>query len=457
MDPVFKFSIDYQFDLLKFTVTDKQGYQALELYDDSNFSLVEHSVIVFALKKYYKTKRKIPKNKNLFKEFLISLMKLEKFHKEISKSQKSEILDIVDKIYTGYVKDAPEVLEQCREFVSYVKLRELVEGFDFNDFGRYGDFVKKAQRVIAIKEARKRDTGSFLVRDIKDRQFKRQDNPDIIPTPFRQVNKATNAGGYSKGSVIVILDKPKQFKTAALVNVARGYLRKKKKVFYVDLENGADELFTRIEQALANKDKSQILSGQYDKDVQKIIRKYKRLGTELYIKRFPTSITTADISQEMEWIYREYGIQFDVLIFDYMALMNSLSGATDDVKRISDVYLDVNNLAQEYGIEHVWTAHHVTREAYKNEPTKYVDRDIAKCIDIVRHAQAIWGLNRTDEEIEQGILRMELVVQRDGIQRARSLFEVVASTQRMNEFTIDQRKTYDEMVENESKERGSDI
>ena len=457
MDKVFRFSIDYQFDLLKFTVTDKYGYKALELYNDSNFSLVEHSLIAYCLKKYYKQKRKVPKNKNVFKEYVLSVIKAESFHKEISIDDRDHILSLIDDMYKGYVKDGQEILDQCMEFVSYVELRDLIEGFDLNKFSEYGNFVKKAQKIISIKDARKRDAGSFLVKDIKQRQFDRQDKPNIVPTPFRQINKATNAGGYTKGSIIVLLDKPKQFKTAGLVNVARGYLRKKKKIFYVDLENGAEELFTRIEQSLTNKDKKDILSGRYDKDVQKVLRKYKRLGTELYLKRFPTSITMAHVAQEMDTIYREYGIQFDVVIFDYMALMNSISGAVDDNKRISDVYLDAANLAQEYNIEHIWTAHHVTRDAFRNEASRYVDRDIAKCIDIVRHAQAIWGLNRTLDEKDKDIMRMELVVQRDGKQEAKALFEVNPDTQRMDEFTIEQRNLYDEMTRKALEERGSDL
>jgi len=445
MEKQFEFSTEYQFDLLKFTVTDKQGYKALELYDESNFTLVEHSLIAFALKKYYKSKKKVPHNLSIFKEYVKEVIKSEKFYQEIPKKDREDILGIINQMYKGYVKDGDEVLNKCREFVSYVKLRDLIEGFDLSNFQAYGEFSKKAQRIIAIKDAHKRDAGSFLVKDIKIRQFRRQDNPNIIPTPFKQINRSTNANGYSKGSVVVILDKPKQFKTAAMINIARGYLKKKKKIFYVDLENGADELFTRMEQALANKDKKQILSGEYDTDVQKIIRKYKRLGTELYIKRFPSSITMADVAREIDLVYREFGIRFDVVIFDYLALMNSLSGATEDTKRISDVYLDASNLAIEYDIEHIWSAHHVTREAFKHEATKYKDRDIAKCIDIIRHAQAVWGLNRTDEEKDEDVLRMELVAQRDGEQDARALFEIDAKTQRMIEFTLEQRSEYDRM------------
>lgn len=453
MNKEFKYSVDWQYDLLKFTVTDKHGHKALNLYDDSYFTLLEHSIIAFALKKYYKTKKKIPKNKNVFKEFIGTAIRSEGFSRDLSKEDVKNVNNLVDGLFTGYVKDGDEVLDACQDFVSYVQLRDLIENFNIGDFTQYPSFARKAQTIISAKEINRKDKGQFLVKDIKERQFQRQDNSSIVPTPFRQINKSTNAGGYSRGSIITILDRPKRSKTLALINIARGYLRLKKKVFIVDLENGMGELFTRVEQSISGKTKKEILSGRVDKDIQKIIRKYKRLNTELYIKRFPAYCDMNDVEAELEFIYREYGVKFDVLVFDYLGLMSSLTKAQDDVKRISDVYIDASNLANRWDIDHIWSAHHIKREAEKNRPTKYHENDIAKCIDIVRHAQAIWGLNRNAEEEQQGVIRFELVTQRDGVPEARALFQVDQESQRLKEFTAQQRDEYDLMVEESSGEQ----
>src|SRR5882757_4443140 len=56
----FEFGIDFQELILQYTVTDKRGYKALELYEDGYFATLEHQVIAFALKKYYKKKKRIP-------------------------------------------------------------------------------------------------------------------------------------------------------------------------------------------------------------------------------------------------------------------------------------------------------------------------------------------------------------------------------------------------------------
>ena len=98
MDNKFKFSTDYQFDILKYTVTDKNGFKALELYDDSNFSLVEHALIAYSLKLYYKAKRKIPKNKNIFKEYVVDTIKTEKFYQDLTKQDNDNIFKLVDEM-----------------------------------------------------------------------------------------------------------------------------------------------------------------------------------------------------------------------------------------------------------------------------------------------------------------------------------------------------------------------
>lgn len=457
MTDKFKFSIEWQLDLLKFTIIDKHGFKALQLYDDSYFTLIEHQVIAYTLKKYYKSKKKIPKNNNVFIEYIQDIIRSERFSEHLTKDDTTNIMEITKGLFQGYVKDGDEILESCQDFVSYIEMKDLVENLDINNFNEYKNFAKKALSIISKKELTRKDKGQFLVKDIKERQFNRQDRGSIIPTPFRQVNKSTNAGGYSKGSVIVLLDRPKRSKTASLINIARGYLRMKKNVFIVDLENGMEELFVRVEQSLTNKNKKDIISGKVDKDVQKVIRKYKRLNTELYIRRFPGYCDMNEIEAEMEYIYREFGIKFHVIIFDYMAMMSSLSKAADDNKRISDVYIDAANLASKHDIDHIWTAHHVKREAEHRMQTKYSENDIAKCIDIVRHSQAIWGLNRNGDEEEQDILRWELVTQRDGLPTAKSLFQISQETQRMVEFTIAQREEYDKMITEETEEYNGDL
>ena len=50
----FKFTIDWQLDLLKYTIQDPNGYRALKKYKDTYFTLIEHQAIAYAINIFYK-------------------------------------------------------------------------------------------------------------------------------------------------------------------------------------------------------------------------------------------------------------------------------------------------------------------------------------------------------------------------------------------------------------------
>lgn len=443
MEVKFEFTLDFQLDLIRFTLKDKRGAKVLRLYTDGNFIENYHAIIVKCLHQYYKRKKKIP-SETFMKEEVSEWFKTRE-SEDITEDDKKAIYGLLKEIYDKPVTDGDEIYERCARFASYLKVKEEIDNLDLFNFKDYEPFANKVLKAIRIGKELKEEKGTYLIQDISTRQLDRQDSNPIIPTPFRQINKITNAGGYDKGSIIVVLDKPKQLKTAMMINVARGYLRMKKKVAYFDMENGQDNISMRLEQSLTNISKHDLLSGEHDKKVQKVLRKYRRLGGEAFIKRIPSGSSTALIRNILSEEYRETGFMPDVLILDYLGLLGSISGKEDDHSRISDAYLDIANLGLDLGVEHIWTPHHVKNEAFKRENSRYEGNDFAKCIEIGRHVQAVFGLNRNETERESGVVRMELVMQRDGIQEGRALFWAEnLKSQRLIEFSKVERDGYDE-------------
>lgn len=47
---------------------------------------------------------------------------------------------------------------------------------------------------------------------------------------------------------------------------------------------------------------------------------------------------------------------------DYAGKLASIAGDREDFERISNVYIDLSNLAEEMKLDIIWTAHHITRE-----------------------------------------------------------------------------------------------
>lgn len=434
--PKFEFDLEFQFNILRFTLTDKHGYKALDLYDDTSFTLIEDAIIAKAIKVYYKRKKKLPQERAYLREELRKLFMSPDYGKDLNEEDRKAVLKKVNSLYTHPVKDGDELLENLLRFRCFNELNKVLDNFNAKDFSQYETFATKIQKAITYKNTRDRDVGTFLIADARDRQNQRNYEGSIFPTPWLQLNKLSNSHkGYDKGIVAVILAPQKKFKTGLLINLVKGFLRLKKRILYVDLENGQNSIATRLEQSMINKPKNEVTSGQHDDKILKLFRKYKRIGAEVDIRRFPAyTTTTLDIEAYARKQYREFGIIYDLCIIDYVGNMGSINGDKDDFARISNAYIDVKNLTERMDWESTWTAAHTTREAAKRFATKFEPTDTAKCIDINRHIDLMLGLQQNDQERDQGVIRLELIEQRDGIDHGRCFYWINKENQYMKEF-----------------------
>jgi hypothetical protein len=439
----FEFGTDFQELILQYTVTDPKGFKALELYDDTYFVLIPHSIIALALKRYYKKHKNIPEESYL-REFLRILYKTDKVIRDTLPADRDIISNILSKIYASKVKDPDVVLEKCVSFARYVQFKETMEEVDMENFDSWNHSIDKLKKASSIGNELVESYGTFVVSGMPDRAHKRDTLSQVTPTPFWQLNNLLNSGGTEKGNIMVLLGKEKDFKTGGLLNIARGYLKMRKKVFFADLENGEIAITVRAEQSISNKEQEFIRSGDHDDHLLKLFRKYKRIGSELLVKRFPAlKTTTDDLQHWLDMVKRDLGITFDVGIVDYGMLLGATSGKTDDYARISDAFLDLKNFADHNKFEAIWTGAHVTREGSKvRRKGVYQSTDIAKCIDIPRHVDALFGLQQNEEEEENKVLRMEVVEQRNGMKNGKMLFWIDIPKQRIKEFNKAEVKEY---------------
>jgi hypothetical protein len=439
----FKFTTDLQYDILKYTILDSNGYKALEMYDDTYFTLLEHSLIAFTLKRYYKRKKVIP-GKTIFIQELIKTFEHRDFINSITPLDRDNVLKLGNDLFIGSIQDGDEILSYVEKFAQYVDLKSVIENIDLLDYNQYEPFSRKVQKAISPRIQALTERGSFLSKDVLDRQVRRRDISPVVKFPFSSLNKLTNAGGYARGSIFVVLDKAKKFKTGMLVNIARGYFKTGKNVLVIDLDNGEDEFMIRVEQSLTGLTKREVISGKYD---GLITKKLSNKKNEIIIKKMPSLVTTAnDVQSYIQYLYREFGIKIQTLVIDYISKMGCISGKDSLHERISEAYIDISNLALAMDIDHIWTAQHVNRDAAKHRmSTRYDSTDIAGSIDISRHVQAIFGLNRSVDEENNGYQRMEIVDQRDGKPRGRAIFKVDRDKQFIKQLSHDEQDEYYEI------------
>lgn len=438
----FTFSPEFQLEILRYIIKDKEGGLILKKIKPNYLVLIEHSIICEGIIKYYKKQNRIP-SENVLKEVIKELLEGKQYADLVTKDDIPNIDKVISNLYHLPLSDADYIKEKIYQFSTYVEMKNLNDSFDLDNFEQYEEYSRKIEKVLQKSKPKKEDEPLYMIRDITERQFIRQSEPSVLPCPFRQLNDLTNAGGYPEHSVNVILDKPKAKKTFFMVNIARGYLRMKKSVLYIDTENGQEQIMDRFIQSSINKTKKELYSGEYDKLEAKHLRKLARFGVELVVERVPAMITNTTYIREKIIQLRNQGIDIKVLMVDYAGKLASIAGDKEDFDRISNVYIDLSNLAEEMKLDIIWTAHHITREGKKHRKTRYDENDISGSIAIVRNAQVIMGLNATEQEERDDILRAEIVVQRDGLPSGRALFKCSTETQRCTEFTREQRKEYD--------------
>lgn len=440
----FSFTIEFQTEVLRYLIQSKEAPLVLNKVKPGYFALIEHALILEGINKFYKRYKKIP-SQVLLIETVKQLLDGRNYVDLVTKEDIPNINKIISGLYSQPLQDDLAIAENIYKFAAYIEMKSLTEEMDFSNFNLYEEYQNRITQVIRDSKPIKEEEPLMMVRDTARRQLLRQTDPDVVPTPYWQLNNLSNGNGYIKGSIFVFLDRPKAKKTFSLINVARGYLTMKKNVLYIDTENGKNQIMDRMIQSTLNKTRKELLSGGYDTMEQRHMRKYRRLGVEFIVDRVLAMVEdTNKIKSIIQKVEAERGIKIHILVVDYSAKLASTLKQKEDVERINQVYIDLDNLGTEMGLEAIWTAQHITREGAKHKATVYEDNDIAGGISIIRNAQCILGLNSTDEEEEHNVQRWEVVVQRDGKPHGRCLFNVDPERQRMKEFTREARSKYDE-------------
>lgn len=442
----FQFDIEFQEEVLQLTVTDlRLGQKIITLFDDHYFTLVEHGIVAAALKSYYKKNARIP-SRTVIKEELKLLYNHRDYKKSMDDTDKSNITKVINKIYKGVVKDPMGIYEKVKFFSRYISFRDEIEKIDLKDFGQYESYHKLIHKAITKGSHLEEDKGVFIVEDARARINSRHSVANTHPTPYWQLNRLINGGGTTSGNVICVMGPAKRFKTGFVINLARGYMRLRKRVLIADFENGEDSLSLRYDQSILGVSHNAVTSGQMDDKLLKTLRKYKRFGAECVIKRFPAGTTASHIGIYIDTLRDEYGIIITELIVDYGDLLGASTGVTDETPRVSQAYIDLKNLGNEKKLNSIWTPSHVTREGGKNQGKKYQANDVAKAIDKVRHADMILGINQDEDEIENNVMRVEIVDQRNGPQNGRILFHVSYDHQRLTEFLREEVREYEDQL-----------
>lgn len=308
------------------------------------------------------------------------------------------------------------------------------------DTGEVEELVRSAllvNRTVDVGQDYFSDVSARLTRNAEDR------SKDLIPTAFLTHNRNLE-GGLSRKELAFVVAPPGVGKSLYLVNQGANAIVDGKNVLYISLEMSEDKIAHRFDSVLTDLNNRDLR----EKPLVKMRLKERLTEIEsktrgrLIIKEFPTG--NCNVNQ-----LRAYLVQLrlhrdfvpDVIIVDYLELLRSnrhIDAEYQAQQRISEELrgLGVENNAL------VWTATQTNRQARR--VNVITDAELGDSYGKIRTADWAISLNQTQEEYDEGTMRVFVMKARDSKQHYLINVSIDYSTLQMREPHADEQITKSE-------------
>lgn len=243
------------------------------------------------------------------------------------------------------------------------KLRKLLDlgqqvvakSYDAEDSKEIIAFIEKELTEIATNQQK---AGLKHITDSVDNVMEKfqevAQNPNAITglkTGFYGLDKNFN-GGLQKGDLVLLAARPGVGKTTLAMNiVTNSAIKEKATVAVFSLEMPREQLAQRAICSVAKVDMSKALSGKMDQEEWRALWAARKLLQDSKIYVDDSSLTnTGIILSECRKLKRERGL--DLVMIDYLQLMNSVSGKNADNRQqeISEMTRSLKIAAKELDV-----------------------------------------------------------------------------------------------------------
>jgi len=325
-----------------------------------------------------------------------------------------------------------------------------------------GAFVQKcklAKGMVKIQKSWKKDAGKSapdVMQDVIDSvrrvDFEQQNKVSMnsfdslynerktgqgskIPTGITALDEDL-LGGLPRESLVVVLSGTNVGKSIFSISLACQALKARDlsgknrnfKILHVNLEGRHDEALFRYVANYAQVNLKAIATGKMTPAESERVEAAKvEIGDRLQIINMTTfGVTIEDLIAYTREFYKEF--KFDMLVVDYGQLLETRRKAESHRLAQATVFRGLDSMSKEFKAV-VVSPVQATRGAQENQNfNSFKNRgkadgdpmpvmrsnDISEAFEIARVSAVILSLNRTDQEVEQGKLRVFLEKQREG-------------------------------------------
>lgn len=311
------------------------------------------------------------------------------------------------------IMESAEIIENARDDADFMKIDKLVQtaqmvGEDVNDLGvDYWDNYES--RIYGYNES--------------------EDVIERFPTGMGVIDNILK-GGVGRTEMFVVLAPPGKGKTTTMINIGSENLKMGSVVVHFSLENNEKQVIRNYDQRMLNKSIDYIKDNSEECVAALGRRKKYSSGGRLFVKKYPTKGATVDtLKMYIRRLQLIYGVQVDMIIVDYGAILKCKQSYSDKRNTIETNYEDLRALADELNVAMITGAQGNRSSLSKKVVTI---EDLAEAFAIANIADEVFALCQTIREKQEGKIRGFLTKSRDGADQILLSGEINYETKRIN-------------------------
>lgn len=345
----------------------------------------------------------------------------------ISDPNHRAISEMLDELFALPLQNRSYLIQQFEIFARSQRAKQIVT--PFVEYVKKGDFdsvEKLLKEYISYRPSKVLDIGARYEIDPSERIARRlRWDEDRLWTLFPEVD--VRVDGLLPGELFVWQSqRSSSGKSAALQNLTRNFAYQGKKTLVFVLEGSREAWEDRLDQCVAGLVKDKLTNYSA---IHAALRRMSNFGGDIWIKSFPMyKAKVSDLIQATEMIGNVANFHPEVIVVDYADLLlpetDSLRGKLYEEGR--DVYQNLLGWIQDDNL-YCHTAMQSGRGAM--DATAADQQHSSGSITKAQIAQIILSINSTPAELEQGIIRLLIVKNREG--KARYEFQMHTDLSRM--------------------------
>lgn len=445
---------DIEFLILQYLLHNAEYFEVVINYIDPKlFHSKPHQIISKIIKKFF-----ISESKSIPYDLLpIKLQNLE----NLSESDLLLCLKLAEMLRSR--PDNPDATGLIKETENYFRKQTIanVLANGIEEFDRTktftGEFIETAEKAIVYSFD---DViGYNYIKNFDKRLELYKENIKKIPTSISKINDLTN-GGIQTKTINAVMASTNGGKSIWLCQEAAFNLQQGKNVLYVTLEMSEEDIAKRIDANLMNFDQNKLKDLSFESARLRFNNAIQKTQGNLIIKEFPAaSATCLDIKALLNKIKRKDRIKIDVLIVDYVGILNSYKYDTRNNRRdivLESVVVELRSLAVQYDIP-IWTAMQFNRGAENKEELDNIGLgQTGSSYGMPQNMDFVFSIMHTDELVSQKRAIFNILKSRYGERKALGTCFTVLQKNELGRFE-DDPNSISVNLKNESKTKSAKI